>query len=74
LFPAAPLLGTVAPAKSESSDAAAEVAVAGSSGELPFTGTPLWVAVLAGFWLIGIGLGIRKACYEPAEVPSSRQK
>jgi hypothetical protein len=70
LFPPAPALGNVAPAKTESSGVAAEAAVVGASDELPFTGMPLWVAVLAGFWLLGSGLAIRKAFYDPASVPA----
>jgi hypothetical protein len=73
LFPNAPVLGDVAPAKSESSGVAAEIAVASGSDELPFTGMPVWVAVLAGFWLIGSGLGIRKAFHEPEKVPAERR-
>jgi hypothetical protein len=46
---------------------AAEVAEAAVAAELPFTGMPLWVAVLAGFWLIGSGLAIRKAFGQPSE-------
>jgi hypothetical protein len=49
------------------SDVAAQVAEAAESGKLPFTGMPLWVAVLAGFWLIGSGLAIRKAFGRPSE-------
>lgn len=72
LFPEAPVLGDVAPAKTESSGVAARVAVVGAARELPFTGMPLWVAVLAGFWLIGSGLAIRKAFYDPASAPANR--
>jgi hypothetical protein len=46
---------------------AAEVAEAAGAAELPFTGMPLWVAALAGFWLIASGLGIRKALGRPAQ-------
>jgi hypothetical protein len=75
LFPNAPVLGAdVAPAKSERSGVAAEVAVASGFDELPFTGMPLWVAVLAGFWLIGSGLGIRKAFDDPEKGPADRSK
>jgi hypothetical protein len=35
---------------------------------------PLWVAVLAGFWLIGSGLGIRKAFDDPEKGPADRSK
>jgi hypothetical protein len=49
------------------SGVAAQVAATATTGKLPFTGMPLWVAVLAGFWLIGSGLAIRKAFGRPSE-------
>jgi hypothetical protein len=51
----------------EGAAVAAEVAETAGASELPFTGMPLWVAILAGFWLIGSGLAIRKAFGRPAE-------
>jgi hypothetical protein len=52
---------------------AAQVAETESASELPFTGMPLWVAILVGFWLIGTGLAIRNAFDRPAEEVARRR-
>jgi len=51
--PASDVLGEVSP-----EDAVAETA---TSGTLPFTGMPLWVAALLGIALLGTGLALRRA-------------
>jgi hypothetical protein len=55
--------------------ASVRVAASGTRGELPFTGLPLWAVALAGCWLIGSGLALRKAFYDagPAADPALAQ-
>ena len=57
---------------SRPSAVAAQVAASASAGELPFTGLPIWIAALAGLWMVGTGLALRKAFYGPgaAEAPA----
>lgn len=75
--PSAPPAPVVPPAhpkgKSGGSDeGVAAYAEAAARGELPFTGLPLWLAVFAGWVLLGAGLAIRKASWAPGEAEAER--
>jgi hypothetical protein len=76
--PGSPPAGSQSPGHVESSAASADdsegvLAATGRIGRaatLPFTGTPLWFAVLLGLLLIGTGLGLRQIRTAEASVES----
>jgi hypothetical protein len=59
--PAAGVLGALATAKGHGVRGGVLGAVAAKrQGKLPFTGFPVWLALLVGFALIAAGLGLRR--------------
>jgi hypothetical protein len=62
--------GADAPASSSSRAATHGALGAAQSAELPFTGAPLWAAVLAGFVLLAAGLALRQIRTVEAAVES----
>lgn len=60
IVPAPPVKPQSGGDKNSDSGAAPEIAVTAIKGELPFTGVPLWIVVLAAVGLLGSGLALRK--------------